>query len=117
MDNANTNTDDDTKITSIEKKEKVKDPRRVAQEKKLAAISRQAKERKAREREEAAKQAMQEKLEEECFLSKSYAIIPVIGIALGGYYFLCLRNSTKENAYQKDEDQEPKKQKSNLEKL
>ena len=38
-----------TKITSVQK-EKVKDPRRVEQRKRLAAISREAKERKARER-------------------------------------------------------------------
>ena len=43
----------ETKITSVEK-ERVKDPRRVEQGKKLAAISREAKERKARERQQRA---------------------------------------------------------------
>ena len=42
---------EDLKITSVEKNEKVKDPRRVEAGKRLAAISRQAKERKAKERE------------------------------------------------------------------
>ena len=41
--------DEETKITSVVK-EKIKDPRRVAQGKKLGAIGREAKERKAKER-------------------------------------------------------------------
>ena len=86
MENDNVNTAS-TKITSVEK-EKIKDPRRVAQGKKLAAISREAKERKAKEREA----VMQAKLEEKQETSKfsffnSYAIIPVIGIVFGGYFF------------------------------
>ena len=113
---------EETKITSVIK-EKIKDPRRVAQGKKLGAISREAKERKAKER------AMQAQLEEgedrrhqetnENFLNVSYAIIPIIRIAFVGYYFLYLRNSTeKEN---REDREEPKKieskQKPNLEKL
>ena len=109
--------DEETKITSVIK-EKIKDPRRVAQGKK-----KEAKERKAKER------AMQAQLEEgedrrhqetnENFLNVSYAIIPIIGIAFVGYYFLYLRNSTeKEN---REDREEPKKieskQKPNLEKL
>lgn len=42
---------EDLKITSVEKNEKVKDPRKVEAGKRLAAISKQAKERKAKERE------------------------------------------------------------------
>ena len=106
-----------TKITSVEK-EKVKDPRRVAQGKRLAAISREAKERKAREREAAARQAQLEEKQEtnENFFNASYAIIPMIGIAFGGYYFLYLRNSNKNEDREDRKEEEPKK-KPNLEKL
>ena len=102
-----------TKITSVEK-EKIKDPRRVAQGKKLAAISREAKERKAKEREA----VMQAKLEEKQETSKfsffnSYAIILVIGIVFGGYYFLYLRPANTE----KNENQEEIMKKSKLERL
>ena len=106
------------KITSVEK-EKVKDPRRVAQGKKLTAISREAKEGKARDR-EAARQAQSEGKQEtnEHFFNTSYTIIPIIGIAFGGYYFLYLRNFTniKENRDNIQDEEEPKK-KPNLEKL
>ena len=92
---------------------------------KLGAISREAKEHKAKER------AMQAQLEEEdgrhhqetneFFLSASYAIIPIIGIAFGGYYFLYLRNSTEKENREDRKEEEPKKterkQKPNLEKL
>ena len=50
----------ETKITSVEK-EKVKDPKRVEQGKRLAAISREAKERKARERAQLEAEQLQEK--------------------------------------------------------
>ena len=42
------------KITKVEKSEKIQDPRRVEAGKRLAAISREPKERKARERRGAA---------------------------------------------------------------
>ena len=90
---------EETKIVSVVN-EKVKDPRRVAQGKKLAAISRQAKERKAKEREAAIRKEEAAKCKEEKnFFNGSntlYAIIPIIGIALGGYYFLCLRPTKEE---------------------
>ena len=104
------------KITSVEK-EKVKDPRRVAQGKKLAAISREAKERKAKDREAAMREAaMQAKLKEN-FFNASYAIISIIGIAFGGYYFLYLRNPNKNEEVQEDRKEEEPKKKPNLEKL
>ena len=87
------------KITSVVK-EKIKDPRRVPQGKKLAAISREAKERKARERKAAIRKeeaARCEEEQQENFFNTSYALIPIIGIALGGYYFLFLR-PTKDTA-------------------
>ena len=42
-----------SKITKVEKSEKIKDPRRVEAGKRLPAISRDAKERKARQRADA----------------------------------------------------------------
>ena len=81
------------KITS---EVKVKDPRRVAQGKRLAAISREAKARKAREREMSIRKEEVEKCEKESY---SYAILPVIAGVLvvgGGYYF-----------YQRKKDQQP----------
>ena len=105
-----------TKITSVEK-EKVKDLRRVAQGKRLAAISREAKERKARDREAARRKAQLEEKQEN-FFNASYAIIPIIGIAFGGYYFLYLRNPVgNENRDTAGTVQEEPKKKPNLEKL
>ena len=93
MDNDNANTEGNTKITLVVK-EKVKDPRRVAQGKKVAGISGEAKERKAREREAAIRKEEAIRCEEQQETNASYglcAIIPIIGIAFGGYYFLYLR--------------------------
>ena len=83
------------KVTS-EVKVKVKDPRRVAQGKRLAQISREAKARKAREREMSIRKEGVEKCEKESY---SYTLLPVIAGVLvvgGGYYF-----------YQRKKDQQP----------
>ena len=98
----------DTKITSVEI-EKVKDPKRVEQGKRLAAISREAKERKARERAQQLKQEAKQQQHTSFF--NSYAIIPIIGIAFGGYYFLYLRNpvGTNNNENREEIQKEPKK--------
>ena len=86
------NSEETSKIT-----EKVKDPRRVAQGKKLAAISREAKARKAREREEAIRKEEANRCEEQGNASYALYTIPIIGvIALGGYYFLELRPTNPE---------------------
>ena len=84
------------KITS---EVKVKDPRRVAQGKRLAAISREAKARKAREREMSIRKEEADRCERSEKEHYSYAILPVIaGILVvgGGYYF-----------YQRKKDQQP----------
>ena len=76
------------KITS---EVKVKDPRRVAQGKRLAAISREAKAKKAREREMSIRREEVEKCErseKESYYSTT--LLPVIAGVLvvgGGYYF------------------------------
>ena len=76
----------ETKITSVEK-EKVKDPRRVEQEKKLAAISREAKERKAKDRAQRLTEEAEQQREAEAGSFTPYVfVIPAIGAALGGYY-------------------------------
>ena len=70
----------ETKITTVEK---VKDPKRVAQGKRLAAISREAKARKARERQEHQQQGESE-------ISSYLLLVPVIVIgvtAFGGYRY------------------------------
>ena len=74
------------KITS---EVKVKDPRRVAQGKKLAAISREAKAGKAREREASIRREEVEKCGEKENYFPSYTLLPVIGILVigGGYFF------------------------------
>ena len=92
-----------TKITSVEK-EKVKDPRRVEQGKKLAAISREAKERKARER---AEQQREAESKSESF-SPYTLIIPAIGVTLGGYYLYHLYHTGEKE--EKDRGKEPEDQ-------
>ena len=76
-------------------KEKVKDPRKVEQGKRLVAISREAKERKAKERVwlEAEQQRETEAESRSGFFSLYVFVIPMVGIAHGGYYLLYLRRS------------------------
>ena len=84
------------KITS---EVKVKDPRRVAQGKRLAAISREAKARKAREREASIRKEEADRCERSERESYCYTLLPVIAGVLvvgGGYYF-----------YQRKKDQQP----------
>ena len=69
---------DENKITTVEK---VKDPRRVEQGKKLAAISREAKERKARER---ATEAVKTETTMDVL---PYLVIVSIVVICGGYYY------------------------------
>ena len=96
------------KITS---EVKVKNPLRVAQGKKLAAICREAKARKAKEREAIICKEELDRCEKENYFS--YAIIPAIGILVfGGYYFFQRKKkpSTEDN---NDDSNKPKN--SNLE--
>ena len=91
------------KITS---EVKVKDPRRVAQGKRLAAISREAKARKAREREMSIRKEEVEKCEKESY---SYAILPVIAgvIVVGGGYFFYQRKKDQQPDNDDNEKQQP----------
>ena len=104
----------ETKITSVDQREKerVKDPRRVEQGKKLAAISREAKKRKARDR---AQREAEQQRETESF-NPYMVIVPAIGIALGGYYLYHLYRPNEKEEHRPEERKEPKK-KPNLKKL
>ena len=83
----------ETKITMVEK-EKVKDPRRVEQGKRLAAISREAKERKARDRAQRLKEEAEQQRKTEAGSFTPYVfVISTIGIALCGYYLYHLYRS------------------------
>ena len=73
-------------------KEKVKDPRGVEQGKRLAAVFREAKERKARDLAQREQQRLKEETEAES-ISPYLFVIPAIGIAVSGYYLLYLRRS------------------------
>ena len=79
------------KVTAVEKSEKTKDPRKVELGKKLAKISKEAKERKARMRNESARESEQEQsLAEEIneYVDFRYIVggITIIS-ALGGLYY------------------------------
>ena len=100
------------KITS---EVKVKDPRRVAQGKRLAAISREAKARKAREREVSIRKEEVEKCERENY---SYAVLPVIAGVLvvgGGYYFYQQRKKDQQPTNDNDNSEKQPSRNSHLE--
>ena len=98
------------KITS---EVRVKDPRRVAQGKRLAAISREAKARKAQEREASIRREEVEKCERSERESYSYAVLPVIRVlAIGGGYYLYQRKKDQpanddNNSEERSEKQQP----------
>ena len=107
-----TSQEEPPKITS---EVKVKDPRRVAQGKRLAAISREAKARKAREREASIRREEVERCERSERESYSYAVLPVIGIlAIGGGYYLYQRKKDQQPAND-DSEERSEKQQPNLE--
>ena len=111
----------ETKITSVEK-EKVKDPRRVEQGKRLVAISKEAKERKAKDLAQREQQWMKEEAKAES-MSPYVFVIPAIGIAVGGYYLLYLHRSgggkdqVKEGPSKSTDQKEEPKKEPNLERL
>ena len=86
------------KVITATKVEKVKDPRRVELGKRLGAISREAKERKARER--------QQQQQQESETSSYLLLVPVIvigAVAFGGYRYW-LKDNVKEGEPIKEED-------------
>ena len=97
---------EEPKITTAE--QKTKNPGRVASGKRLAAISKAAKARKAEER---------KKLEEECtgnanLLYVSVGILGIIGLSYGTYNFLC-----KEEPQQQEEQPQQHPEKKNFDDL
>ena len=96
---------EETKITTTE--QRVKNPGRVAAGRRLAAISKEAKARKAEERRRAGK-------EEECtgnanLLYVSVGVLGVIGLGYGTYIFLCKKEEPQEKQEQQQEQQPEKK--------
>ena len=92
---------EEPKITTVE--QKTKNPGRVASGKRLAAISREAKARKAEER---------KKLEEECIensniLYVSVGTLGVAGLGCGAYRFFC-RDEEKPQEKQQEQPQQEK---------
>ena len=79
----------ETKITTVEK---VKDPRRVVQGKKLAAISREAKARRAVERER-----VKECVDNANMLYLAVGATAVVGLAYGAYRYLYTTKDVKED--------------------
>ena len=102
-----------SELPKITSEIKVKNPLRVAQGKKLAAISREAKARKAREREMSIRKEEVEKCE------TSYAtttLLSVIGILVvgGGYYFFQRRKKDQQPVNNNNNNEKPSEN-SNLE--
>ena len=100
---------EEPKITTVEK---VKNPGRVAQGKRLAAISKEAKARKAEEC---------KKLEEECtgnsnLLYVSVGVLGVIGLGYGTYSFLCKKEEEPQQQEQR-QTQEKQPEKKNFDDL
>ena len=94
---------EETKITTTE--QRVKNPGRVAAGRRLAAISKEAKARKAEER---------KKLEEECtgnanLLYVSVGVLGVIGLGYGTYNFLCKKEECQQQEQPQQEKQPEKK--------
>ena len=86
------------KVITATKVEKVKDPRRVELGKRLGAISRKAKERKARER--------QQQQQQESETSSYLLLVPVIvigAVAFGGYRYW-FESNVKEKEPVKEEE-------------
>ena len=95
---------EEPKMTAFEK---VKNPGRVAAGRRLAAISKEAKARKAEER---------KKAEEECtgnsnLLYVSVGVLGVVGLGYGAYNFLCKQQPQEEQQQEPQQQQEPEKKK------
>ena len=97
--------EDGSKVTTTEK---VKNPKRVEQGKRLAAISKEAKARKAEER----KKAEAECIENSNLLYVTVGVLGVTGLGYGVYNFLC-----KQEPQQQESQQEQPEKKNNFDDL
>ena len=95
--------DEEPKVITAQKTEKVKDPRGVELGKRLGAISKEAKARKARERQEQQQQQQQRESETSSYL----LLVPVIviggAVAFGGYRYW-FKGNVKEEEPVKEEN-------------
>ena len=97
------------KITSTEKSEKIKDPRRVEAGKRLAAISREAKEIKATERSmrEAMKNKQIEIIKLTDYIGLKYFIAGVTVVSAVGGLYVAYRQDKHEQKEENIQQQEP----------
>ena len=95
------------KITSDKKSEKIKDPRKVELGKRLAKISREAKERKARMRSEADREAGHERTrfakEINDYVDFRYFVGGVMVVALWGLYYAYKRDQRQSEEFKQSE--------------
>ena len=91
---------EEPKMTTVEK---VKNPGRVAAGKRLAAISKEAKARKAEER----KKAEAGCVENSNLLYVSVGVLGVTGLGYGVYSFLCKQEPQEEQQQEQPQPQEP----------
>ena len=98
------------KMTTVEK---VKNPGRVAAGKRLAAISKEAKARKAAER----KKAESECIENSNLLYVSVGVLGVVSLGYGAYNFLCKKEEPQQQQQQQEQEQQPQEKKSNFDDL
>ena len=93
---------EEPKITTVEK---VKNPGRVAAGKRLAAISEEAKARKAAER----KKAEEECIENSNLLYVTVGVLGVTGLGYGVYNFFCKEGQPQQQPQQPQESQPERK--------
>ena len=107
---------EEPKLAAVEKVEipeqKVKNPDRVAAGKRLAEISKEAKERKAAER----KKAESECIGNSNLLYVSVGVLGVVGLGYGVYNFLCKKGEPQQQQPQEKVEQ-PQEKKSNFDDL
>ena len=93
--------EDEPKITT-----KVKNPKRVEQGRRLAAIAKEAKARKAAER----KKVEEEFIENSNLLYVTVGVIGVTGLGYGVYNFLCKQEQQQQQQQQEQEQPQPQQQ-------
>ena len=105
---------EEPKITTTEV-EKVKNPGRVAAGKRLAAISKEAKARKAAER----KKAEEECIENSNLLYVTVGVLGVTGLGYGVYNFFCKKEQPQQQQQEQpqQQQQEQPEKKSNFDDL
>ena len=101
--------EDEPKFTMAEK---VKNPKRVEQGKRLAAISKKTKARKAAER----KKAEEECIENSNLLYETVGVLGVAGLGYGVYNFFCKKEGYDVyNFFSKKEEEQPQQQQEKVE--